>query len=150
MSKKNQQVEAMSMLQTVQLLLGQLGFTLNGDGSYYKDYGLNDGSAVRVVPVFDRGISIDVSYKLVGFNLTSSRRVQFVDGLPAPMEEFPFETVDDIRSLVTGLAPSSSQQMSDTHMIMATCSQCGNEVESFLHIKNAYTCLKCLGMSDSE
>jgi hypothetical protein len=146
---KNQREDAMSTLQTAQLLLGQLGFTLNGDGSYHKDYGTTDGSIVRLIPVFDKGISLDVAYRLTGFTVIHQKQIHFVDGLPAQVEEFPMETMADVKNLVSGLAPSSRSQMTDSYMITISCCQCGNDAESFIQLKGQYTCLKCVGMTDA-
>lgn len=148
MSPKNQQELAIATLQVVQQILGQLGFTLTADRGYYKDYGLTDGSVARLIPIFDKGISLDMSYRLTGFDIITSKRIHFVEGLPAPVEEFPFEMSDDVKSLIAGLAPASKPPLSESFMVTAECAQCGKDVESFVHIGNQYTCLQCLGIKD--
>lgn len=147
---KNQQEQALDTLIAVQSLMGQLGFTMTSDGGYYKDYGVGDDSYARLTPIFDKGISLDMSYKLVGFNLSVNKQVHIVEGLPAPLEEFPIECVDDVKNVVANLAPGSRTQMVESFMVTATCSMCGNDVASYLHNKDGYTCLKCMGMSDEQ
>lgn len=147
---KNQQEQAIDTLLAVQSLMGQLGFTMTSDGGYYKDYAVDGDSIVRLTPVFDRGISLDMSYRLVGFDMTTRKQIHIVEGLPAPIEQFPIECVDDVKNVVTSLAPGSRTQMVESFMVMVTCNMCGNEVASYLHNKNGYTCLKCMGMSEDE
>lgn len=150
MKKPDQADEAMDTLRAVQSLMGQLDFTMTADGSYYKNYGIGDDSVMQLVPVFDKGISLDVSYKLVGFNMVTSRRVHIVEGLPAPVESFPIECVDDVKSIVQSLAPGSRTQLTETYMVTAVCSMCDNEVSSYVQQSGQFTCLKCMGMVDTD
>ena len=151
MSKfKDQDQEAYDDLVLAQTILGQLGYTLTSDGKYYKDYGIQNGSTVRMVPIFDHGMSMDVQRRLTGFTIVTSKQIPIVEGIPAPFEEFPIECIDDVNTIINSLAPLSKISPVESFMVTQICSSCNNEVHSFMYMNGQYICLNCAGFSDSE
>jgi hypothetical protein len=142
---KSQTEGAIDALLVIQGILGQLGFTLTSDNKYYKDYASTDGDAIRIIPVFDHGISVDIHRKLTGFNVIKSKVIPIVEGLSAPLDQIPVECLDDVSKIINTLAPFSKPPLAETFMITQNCSMCGDEVESFLYINGTYTCTKCAG-----
>jgi hypothetical protein len=147
MEEFDQQDDAMHGLLVVQELLGSLGFTLTSDGNYYKDYALLDGGIARLAPVFDRGISLDVSYNLVGFNLTNSKFISAASLLEA---DLPAECKSDMGVIINGISSTTSRQMVETFMVTTVCATCGEEVNSFLRLGGKDVCVRCMGYSDGQ
>ena len=142
---KDQQEEAIDALMIIQSILGQLGFTLTSDSAYYKDYANSDGDAIRIIPVFDHGISVDVHRKLTGFNVIRSKFIPIIEGIQAPLDQIPMECLDDVSKIINSLAPFSKPPLAETFMVTQTCSMCDRDTESFLYFNGAYVCTKCAG-----
>jgi hypothetical protein len=140
----NQKDKALQDLIFIQEALGALGFTLAGDNTYYKDYGLLDGSVVRIIPHFDKGISVDMSYRLCALTVTNTRTVPIVEGKPVQFEYFPRECLNDVTQMLANLAPQSRMPLKETYIITAICDKCGLEVSSFFQDKGRRLCLKCI------
>lgn len=139
---KDQQRLAMESLQKTQETLGLLGYTISSAG-WHKDYGLHDGSVVRLMPVFDRGISLDVSYKLTGIQISSIKFVPFEDGIPVQLEQFPRECIEDVAAIASVLAPHARAPAQEVFILTSVCEQCSEEVSSFIQVDGHYSCLKC-------
>lgn len=147
---KNQQEQAMADLMRVQQLMGRLGFTMTADSGYYKDYGLMSGGSARLVPVFDKGISVNSSFKLIGVNIVNSVFIPIVESASPQLDGVPRECIDDVMSIIGELQPIAYQPMSETFMITATCGDCGNDVASFLQISGTVKCLRCMGYTEDQ
>jgi hypothetical protein len=146
----NQVQETMATLLNTQKLLGDLEFTLTSDGRYYKDYGLVNGSSVRIVPTFDKGISLDVRVKLVGFTITTSKTIDVIDGVSTSITDFPIECTDDITKIIGALAPFSRPPLDETFMVTQICSTCNQDSHSYMLIGGEYQCLRCSGFHTEE
>lgn len=144
----DQQTSAMADLMIIQSVLGQLGFTLTSDGKYYKDYALSDNTAMRIIPVFDHGMSVDIQRRLTGFNLVTNKLIPVVQGISVNIDDYPVECVDDITKIISILAPLSRSAMSENFMMTQTCSMCANDVSSYIYMGGKYMCLRCAGLSD--
>lgn len=143
---RNQQELAIENLTNIQNTLGELGFTLSGDRSYFKDYGLFDGSTVRLVPVFDKGISIDMSYRMVGISVSNTKFVPMSDGIPVQLEQFPRECFEDVAQVVSKLAPHARTPLKESYILTAECNECGDAASSFVQVSNVQMCLDCAGL----
>lgn len=129
---------------TNQEVFGELGYTLSGVNAYYKDYGTANGETIRLMPVFDQGLSNDKSFSLVAIDIMSHKRVELVPGAPAPLHEFPRECLADVSVILIRLAPDIAITAKKTvHIIVAECDTCKLHVESFIHNKGATECLRC-------
>lgn len=146
---KNQQRQALDNFQKVQEMFGTLGYTINSTG-WYKDYGLHDGSVVRLVPVFDKGISLDMAYKLVGIQISSIKFIPFEDGRPVQLEQFPRECMEDVAVIASKLASHTRTPVQEVFILTTTCEQCSNEVSSFIQVDGHYSCLECAGLLSSN
>lgn len=143
----NQQSDAINNLLVVQDLLGGLGFTLTSDNSYYKDYGLVDGTIMRLIPVFDKGISLDMAYKLVGFNITSTKYIPAVSDLhwSSVTGDVPAECKNDVSVIMRTIGSIDRKPLTENFMITAICSACNDEASSFFRVKGKDICVKCMG-----
>src|SRR3990167_8956282 len=104
MSKDN---KALQDLIAYQELLGELGFTIDGDGTYWKDYGLINGGRARIVPLFDKGISLDTSYCLSAISVSNERVVPIESGKLISFEQIPNECMQDVTRMIALMAPQS-------------------------------------------
>lgn len=141
----NQQEQAMEDLLDAQKTLGDLGFTMNSSGSYYKDYGLVSGGSVRITPVFDKGLYNDKSYVLSAIVVQDNKTVALEPGKPAPLHEFPAECRDDISIMLIRLVPEIvTGAKKAEHIITGNCIHCDQVVASFVCVKGEVNCMKCL------
>lgn len=144
----NQQEQAIKDLLETQTLMGELGFTLTSDGSYYKDYGTADGGIARIVPVFDKGVSMDMAFKLVGFSIQTSHFVPVTQGMIVATDRLPTECRSDADKLMAKIGAQARKPMSENFMITITCSSCNNETPSFFQFGTRQVCMKCMGYGD--
>lgn len=136
--------ESLDELVYYQVLLGELGFTISGDGSYYKDYGLLDGSILRLVPNFDTGISLDSKFRLSAITINSSKTVPILEGGQTRLNEFPRECMGDVMQMMATMAPQSRMPLQETFIITEHCTMCGDKVSSFFKKQEETLCLDCL------
>lgn len=139
MSKKT-----LNELIAIQINLSNLGFSIGGDGNYYKEYGLLDGSTIRLVPHFDQGMSLDNTYILSSVAIQSMKVVPIEGNAGTTLSEFPRECVEDVTTMLATMAPQSRIAQKETYIINETCSQCKTEVSSFLRKGGEILCLSCL------
>lgn len=139
MSKKT-----LNELIAIQTTLGGLGFSISGDGSYYKEYGLLDGSVVRLVPHFDQGISLDNTYTLSAVSIQSVRTIPIEGNAGATLSAVPRECVEDMTAMLASMAPQSRVAPQESYIISEKCSSCDNEVSSFFRKDGEVLCLTCL------
>lgn len=128
----------------VQRVFGQLDFTLDSSG-YSKWYATSNGSYCRLSPVFDSGMSLDQGYKLVGFKTDSQELIPIGDGASGvPWSKFPNECMSDLSTIIAELAPEVFvTKKKAEYIITAECSDCGTNVETFIHVRGTTQCFKC-------
>lgn len=141
MSQKSQ---ALASLQKIQLLLGELGFTLAADG-YFKDYGLLNGSVVRIAPIFDKGMSLDMHYNLSALAVTGHETITIVTGQPVALDRVPGEARVDVMRMLAELAPEALIPKTESFIMTMICTDCHETVSSFFNLKGIVKCLECSG-----
>lgn len=148
MSSKN---KALDDLIKAQVTLGDLGFTLLPNNTYYKDYGLVNGGIVRIVPIFDKSISLAKEYSLVALEIVDYDRIEINSNEPIALEKFPMECMEDVTSILARLVPEVAMaQRKQTFIINADCSECKRNVHSFIKLGDVVTCLPCFGLEDLQ
>ena len=138
-----QQQESIDSLTKIQELLGELGYTLTPDG-YYKDYASANSTLTRIVPVFDKGMSLDMRYALSGLSITGHETISIVSGHQIEFAKIPSECREDVMRMLAELAPGALTPKGESFIITMLCTQCKNTVNSFLSLKGVVTCLDCL------
>jgi hypothetical protein len=135
MKKKN----ALNKLIDMQELLGALEFTLTNDQVYYKDYGLQDGVTMRVVPHFDKGTSSSKNFEVTGFSVMTNRFVSVTD-LVADNVQFSKECISDLIAIAT---KTGSTELYKRFIVNEACSECSKLVSSFVLVDNKFYCVRC-------
>jgi len=148
MEYNNQMDMAMQSLMAIQNVMGELGFILNGDNTYYKDYALMDGSIMRLTPVFDRGTSMNVDYRLVGFNINTMKFVSITNGTLESPNAVPRDCTGDVSRIIETVGFLEKKPQTESFIVVVPCSDCGNEVNSYLQFGTKFRCLKCVGYSN--
>jgi len=141
MTEKQSMVKS---LEKIQVLLGELGFVLTG-GGYHKDYGLLNGSVVRIQPIFDKGLSVDMQYNLVSLSVAGHEVISIVSGEPLALNRIPAECRVDVLRMLAELAPNALIPKVENFIISMICTECKENVSSFFNLKGTITCLECLG-----
>jgi len=136
--------EAIQNLEHVQQLFGELEFTLTRTG-YYKDYGLSNGTIIRIVPIFDKGVSLDMRYDLSAISVAGSEIIPIVAGRQIAFDKIPSECRDDVLRILAELAPGALIPKKESFILTMICTKCRKEISSYLSIKGVVKCLKCAG-----
>lgn len=144
MSTKKQ---AMDSLVKIQVLLGELGYTLDKQG-YYKDYGILNGSLTRITPIFDKGISIDLQYNLSALSIAGHEIISIIHGQPVALDKIPGEARADVMRMLAELAPGALLPKFESFILTMSCATCKEVVSSFFSNKGEVQCLKCLGYEE--
>ncbi len=139
----NNKQQALDSLTKIQILLGDLGFTLTHDG-YHKYYGLLDGSTVKVTPVFDKGLSIDLQYNLSALAVEGQQLISIARGQPVALDRVPSEARTDVMRMLAELAPDALLPKTESFILTMTCSECTEVVSSYFVREGDVKCLKCL------
>lgn len=137
-------IQALKSLEKIQVLLGELGFVLAADG-YYKDYGLSSGANVRIAPIFDKGLSIDLQYNLVALAVAGQETITIVTGQPVALDRVPGECRTDVMRMLAELAPDALVPKTESFILTMVCTECKELVSSFLNLKGTVKCLECSG-----
>jgi len=126
----------------VQRVFGELGFTLDSSG--YSKWYIANGNYYRLSPVFDQGMSYDQGYKLIGFKTDTQELIPIGPNESVPWNKFPNECASDLSTIIAALAPEVFMvKKKATYIITAECSDCGSNVETFIHVRGATQCFKC-------
>jgi hypothetical protein len=136
--------EAIQNLEHVQQLFGELEFTLTRTG-YYKDYGLANGTTVRIVPMFDKGVSLDMRYDLSAISVAGNEIIPIVAGRQIAFDKIPAECREDVLRILAELAPGALISKKESFILTMICTKCRKEISSYLSIKGVVKCLKCAG-----
>lgn len=139
----SQKQQALDSLVKIQVLLGELGFTLMQDG-YFKDYGTVNGSVVRIAPIFDRGLSLDLQYNLSALCVTGQETITIERGQPVALDRVPSEARTDVMRMLAELSPGALLPKTETFIMIMTCSSCADVVSSYFVNEGEVKCLKCL------
>lgn len=140
----NQKQHAIKSLEKIQLLLGELGFVLTPEG-YHKDYGLLNGATVRISPIFDKGMSMDMQYNLTALSIAGHEVVPIVTGQPVALDKVPGEARVDIMRMLAELAPDALMPKTESFILTMMCIECKETVSSFFNLKGTVKCLDCMG-----
>ncbi len=140
----NNKKQAMASLENIQLLLGELGFILTPDG-YYKEYGLVNGGTVKIAPIFDKGLSVDLHYDLSALEISGSEAITIQSGQPVALDRIPSEARTDVMRMLAELAPAALLPKTENFILTMICSRCKNTVSSFFNLEGTVECLHCLG-----
>jgi hypothetical protein len=138
-----QQQQSIDGLIKIQELLGELGFTLTPDG-YYKDYASANNTLTRIVPVFDKGMSIDMQYALSGLSITGHETIPIISGLQIEFAKVPAECREDVMRMLAELAPGALVSKEETFIVNMICTECKDNVHSYISLKGVVTCINCL------
>ena len=138
----NQTRTAMDELIKYQIKLGDLGFTLNSDRTYSKEYATADGRLVRLSPNFDKGISLDSQYALSSFTVITVTTVPVVNG-SIESGAIPKECASDISALTYSMSPKT-RDIKEDMVVTAVCSVCSKQVSSFMFTDSKHYCLSCI------
>jgi ribosomal protein S27E len=135
---------ALQSLINFQNLLGELGFTLSGDGGYYKDYGLLNGGQARLIPLFDQGLSADPTYVLSGIQIANQQTIPILQNGGTALDQFPRECLEDVTKMIATMAPQSRIPNRESFIVTAQCNICSKTVSSFSRVDEKVSCLSCL------
>ena len=140
----NNKQQALDSLTKIQILLGDLGFTLTQNG-YYKDYGSVNGSTTRIVPIFDKGLSLDLQYNLTAVSVEGQETIEIARGQPVALDRIPSEARTDMMRMLAELAPDALLPKTESFILVMTCSSCTEVVSSYFVNEGDVKCLECLG-----
>jgi hypothetical protein len=142
-----QHTKAVENLDRIQRLLGELNFTLTKNG-YYKDYGTNNGSTTRIIPIFDKGLTLDVQYNLSAMEVTNSEIIPVITGKTVSFDKIPAECRDDIIRMLAELSPEAIIPKTESFILTMICTKCREEVYSYFSLKGVIKCIKCMGYKE--
>lgn len=122
-----------------QEVLGVLGFTITSRG-YHKVY--HDGqAAIRIEPMFDKGVAADATYALIGFAVTRQEVVAITDAEIA--SKIPSVAHQDIQTITTELRiKMPGVELKRRHVDVLKCSKCGTDTEEWMQLGSSILCLK--------
>ncbi len=132
-------------LLNVQDAMGELGFTLTPQRTYYKDYSNKDGSVSRITPIFDTGMSYDQQYRLSTISITTVKHIPIVDNGNVEWKEFPSASVADISTIIAKLSSAGRQKIGNQYIISQECLKCKKVVPEFILVDKQSYCLSCMG-----
>jgi len=124
-----------------------LGFTLSGDGTYYKDYGLINGGQTRLIPLFDQGLSSESTYTLNGIQIVNQQIIPILHNGETALDQFPRECLEDVTKMIATMAPQSRIPNKESFIITAQCCICSETVSSFSRVGEKVNCIPCLMQS---
>jgi len=126
--------------------LGGLGFTLQSNGVYYKDYVTVNGDNIRISPVFDSGTASAMTHELVAIDVVGHYRLPISHKKDFSLEKVPRECLDDVQTILVKFVPDMVlDKKPEVHIITALCKKCKKLSPSFLKIGDKVTCIKCIG-----
>lgn len=138
---KNKDIQ---MLVAFQTLLGDMGFTLSGNGTYYKDYRLHNGSNVRLIPHFNTDPSTSKVHQLSAISINNSKIVLIKENGNTELGEFPKECMEDVTKMIVMMAPQSRMILKETYVITEHCNMCSNKISSFFKKDGEAYCINCV------
>ncbi len=139
----NNKKQALASLENIQLILGELGFTLTPEG-YCKEYGKVDGGTIKITPVFDKGLSVDMHYDLSALEISGSGIILIQSGQPIALDRVPSEARSDVMRMLAELAPGALLPKTENFILTMVCNECKDVVSSFFSLEGTVKCLKCL------
>jgi hypothetical protein len=120
-------------------VLSSVEFTLASDG-WYKLYS-DSNTVYRVEPKFDKGISVDKRYDIIGFII---HKQEYVEAASINNKNIPKEMYEDMSKIVNELSQYTIKR-TDSAVDMVQCDICHDKVAEWMEIKDKYICAKkCL------
>lgn len=130
-------------IKIIQKSLGDLGFNLTSDNTFYKEYVVNN-KKVKLIPNFvTYSGTVGKSYRLASVKI--GKVVVPIEQGTTKFNKLPPECISDVMAIIANLAADIAlAPKEDIYIYTAMCDKCGTMSNSFFKMGQHTLCITCL------